>query len=190
LEDEIMPTSQDPREAVALFKSAAALQEAIDDLLSSGFDRAELSLLATEEALRRKFGDRFKNSAELEDAEDVPRCCYVSPESLGDAEGSIIGGLVYIRAVAATGLVILSGGALAAAIAAAVVSGGAAGAVGSFLAERIEQIHARHTAEHLEQGGLLLWVRTWNQEDEDRATAILKKHSGVDVHLHGLRASA
>jgi hypothetical protein len=180
-----MPTDQRPREAVAQFGSADALQSAVDELLSSGFDRAELSLLATDETLRRKFGDRFRDSRALEDAEDVPRSSYVSPESLGDAEGGIIGGLVYVGAVAATGLVVLSGGTLGAAIAAAVVAGGAGGAVGSFLADRIAAISARHTAEHLEHGGLLLWVRTWSREDEDRATAILRKHSGADVHVHG-----
>jgi hypothetical protein len=178
------------REAVALFKRADALQDAIDELLSSGFDRAELSLLATEDALKLKFGDRFKRSDQLEDADDVPRCCYLSPESLGDAQGGIIGGLVYVGAVAATGLVIVGGGPLAAAIAAAIVAGGAAAAVGSILAARIGETHALHTAEHLEHGGLLLWVRTWNQEDENRATAILRKHSGLDVHVHGSPAAA
>ncbi len=98
------------REAIALFKSEDALQAAIDELLSSGFDRAELSLLATEDTLRRTFGDRYKGSAELEDVDGVPRSCYVTPESFGEAEGGIIGGLVYVGALAATGLVILSGG--------------------------------------------------------------------------------
>jgi hypothetical protein len=186
-----MPIVEKPttREAVALFTNADELQAAIDELLSSGFDRAELSLLATEDALRRKFGDLYKSSAQLEDADEVPRSCYLSPESLGDAQGGIIGGLVYVGAVAATGLVIVSGGTLAGAIAAAVVASGAAGAVGAFLAQRIGDIHARHTAEHVEHGGLLLWVRTWNDEDEKRATLILRKHSGVDVHVHGSRSA-
>jgi hypothetical protein len=39
------------REAVGVFDSPDKLQEAIDDLMSSGFDRAELSLLAAEETV-------------------------------------------------------------------------------------------------------------------------------------------
>jgi predicted CoA-binding protein len=35
-------------EAVAVFTAAEKLQKAIDDLMSSGFDRADLSLLAPE----------------------------------------------------------------------------------------------------------------------------------------------
>lgn len=178
------------REAVALFKDEGALQAAIDELLTSGFDRAELSLLATEEVLRSTFGGRFKTSAELEDVEGVPRDFYVSPESMGDAEGGIIGGLVYVGSVAATGLVILSGGGLAASIAAAVIAGGASGAVGTFLAATIEGVHRLNVSDHLRHGGLLLWVRTWTPEDEKRATAILRKNSGEDVHIHGSRSIA
>lgn len=178
------------REAVGLFDDLEALQAAIDELLASGFDRAELSLLATEEALRGKFGDQFKTSAQLEDIEGVPRSCYVSPESIGDAQGGIIGGLVYVGAVAAIGVVTLSGGGLAAAIAAAGLAGGAGGLVGTFFAGLIEGVHATHIWDHLTRGGLLLWVRTWNESDEQRGMAILRKHSGRDVHVHGQRAEA
>lgn len=175
------------REAVALFKDEKALQGAIDELLLSGFDRAELSLLATEDILRSTFGDRFKSSDELEDVAEVPRSSYVSPESIGDAKGGIIGGLVYIGAVAATGLIVLSGGTLAVTIAAAVIAGGASGLVGTFFAKVFEEVHSTHIAQHLEHGGLLLWVRTWKPDYEQRAIAILRRHSGEDVHVHGER---
>lgn len=177
------------REAVALFKAEDALQAAIDELLMAGFDRAELSILATEDALRSTFGNRFKRSAELEDVDDVPRGCYVSPEAIGDAQGGIIGGLIYVGAVAATGLIVLSGGSLAAAIAGAALAGGTSGLVGTFMAKRIGEVHAIHTSQHLEHGGLLLWVRTWTPDKERRAMAILRKHSGEDVHVHGAFAS-
>lgn len=184
------PELESTREAVALFKDEETLQAAIDDLLASGFDRAELSLLATEETLRQTFAERFKSSAELEDVEGVPRSCYCSVESLGDAQGGIIGGLVYVGAVAATGMVAASGGTLAAIIAACVLAGGAAGAVGTYLAGLMGDARARHISEHLRHGGLLLWVRTWNEDDEKRATSILGKHSGLDVHVHGSAAAA
>ena len=176
------------REAVALFNDEDALQGAIDQLQASGFDRSELSLLATEETLRKTFGDRFKASAELEDLEGVPRACYISPESIGDAEGGIIGGLVYVGAVTAIGLVTVGGGGLATAIAAGVIAGGASGLVGTFLAGVLEGVHELNVRDHLRHGGLLLWVRTWDEGDEKGATAILRKHSARDVHVHGNRA--
>jgi hypothetical protein len=34
----------------------------------------------------------------------------------------------------------------------------------------------------------LLWVRTWDAGDEERAMRILKSHSGDQVHVHALPA--
>jgi hypothetical protein len=187
-------TSKQPgesvREAVGVFKTAAPLQDAIDELMSSGFDRAEISLLAAEKTVEEKLGHKYRKVAELEDDVKVPRTCYVSTESIGDAEGGLIGGLMYVGAMAALGAIFASGGTLALAIAGAAAAGGAGGLIGAVLAKLVGDHHARHIQEQLDHGGLLLWVRTWNKEDEGRAVSILKKHSGVDVHVHDLPAAA
>lgn len=178
------------REAVSFFETADALQEAIDELLSSGFDRADLSLLAAEAAVEDKLGHKYRKVAELEDDATVPRQHYVSTESLGDAEGGLIGGLFYVGAVAAAGAIVASGGALATVIAGAALAGGAGGIVGSVLAKLVGDQHAHHLQEQLDHDGLLLWVRTWDPEREERAVAILRKHSGRDVHVHAMPAAA
>lgn len=174
------------REAVGVFDTPETLQEAIDELVSSGFDRAELSLLAAEKTVDEKLGHRYRKIAELEDDPIVPRCCYVSTESIGDAEGGLVGGLMYVGATVAAGAVVASGGALALVIAAASIAGGVGGLLGAILAKSLGDQHARHLQEQLDHGGLLLWVRTPDAEDERRATDILAKHSGRDVHVHGL----
>ena len=126
------------RETVAVFPDAASLEGAIDELLSSGFDRAELSLLASERAVDTKLGHRYRKVAELEDDPRVPRAAYVSLESIGDAEGGFIGGLVYIGAVLVGGAAVASGGTLAGAFLAAAMAGGAGGLFGSALAKLID----------------------------------------------------
>lgn len=178
------------REAVGMFTTADTLQEAIDDLMSSGFDRAELSLLAAEQTVEEKLGHKYKKVAELEDSTIAPRCCYVSTESIGEAEGGLIGGLLYVGAVAAAGAIVASGGTLAGAIIGAALAGGAGGLIGSVLAKLVDDHHAKHLQEHLDHGGLLLWVRTWDSQTENRAVEILRKHSGRDVHVHELRSAA
>ena len=112
------------REAVGVFGSANDLQAAIDELLSSGFHRADLSLLASEEAANEKLGGGFANVRAVEDNPVVPRKAYVSPEAIGDAQGGIVGGLVYAGATVAAGAVVISGGTIAAAIVAATFVGG------------------------------------------------------------------
>ena len=178
------------REAVAIFASAADLQDAIDELLSSGFHRAELSLLASEHTVEQKLGRHYEKVSLLDDATGAPRAAYVSTEAIGDAKGGLIGGLGYVGAVAAAGAIMASGGTLAAALGAAALAGGAGGLIGSVLAKLVGDQHARYLQEHIERGGLLLWVRTWKPEDEARATEILTRHSGVQVHVHELPIAA
>ena len=174
------------REAVGLFNAIDTLQDAIDDLMTSGFDRSELSLLAPERTVEAQLGHKYRKTAELEDDAGIPRRSYISTESLGSAEGGLVGALLYVGAVAAAGAVVASGGTLAAVITGAALAGGVGGAIGSALARIVGDQHARRLAEHLDHGGLLLWVRTWNPAREDLATEILKRHSGHDVHIHAV----
>ena len=74
---------------------------AIDDLLSAGFDRMDLSLLASAAAVEEKLGHRFMKVETIADDQSLPRAAYVSPEAIGDAEGGIIGALMYIGAMTA-----------------------------------------------------------------------------------------
>ena len=175
-------------EAVAVFDDAVAFQAAIDELLSAGFDRAEISLLASEHAVEEKLGHAYEKVVELEDDSAVPRTAFVSTEAIGDAEGGLIGGLVYVGAVATAGAVVASGGTLAAAIAGAAMLGGAGGVIGSVLAKLIGDHHAQRIQEQLHHGGLLLWVRTRDKAHERRAVDILSKHAAHDVHTHALAA--
>ena len=178
------------REAVGVFPTEQALQAAIDDLESHGFDRAEISLLASEKAIEEKLGHRYEKVRELEDDPEVPRTCYVSRESLGAGEGSLIGGPLYAAAIAgAAGAVAISGGSLLAALAGATVAGGAGALAGAAMAKLLGERDAHHLREQLEHGGLLLWVRTWNAEDEKHAVEILRRHAGEDVHVHGGKAA-
>jgi len=111
------------REAVGVFKTAEALQEAIDELLILGFDYPVLSLMASEHAVEEKLGHKYRKVEELEDDTSVPRVEYIAPESIGEAEGALIGGLLYIGAGVAA--VLASAGTLAAIITAGAIGGGA-----------------------------------------------------------------
>ena len=176
-------------EAVAVFGDGDTLQAAIDDLLSHGFDRADLSLLAGEDVVAAKLGHVYLRAEELEDDPEVPTIAYVSKEAIGDAEGGLVGGLVYVGAVAAAGAVVASGGTLAGVIAAAALAGGAGGFIGATLAMLIGERHANRIQEQLDHGGLVLWVRTWDKDHEARAVEILSRHSAHDVHVHDLPAA-
>jgi hypothetical protein len=93
------PVKVEIREAVGVFHTAPEMEAAIEELEEHGFDRAEISLLASEETVREKLGHRFYDAKSLEDDPKVPRTAFVSTESIGDAEGALIGGLMYVGAL-------------------------------------------------------------------------------------------
>jgi hypothetical protein len=176
-------------EVVGVFHKAEDLESAIDELLRSGFDRAELSLLASEAAVAEKFGGYYPPASDMADDPAVPRTAFVSTAAIGDAEGGLIGGLVYLGAAVAVGAVVLSGGAMATSIAAAILAGGTGGLIGSALAGWVGHHHAAYLQNQIENGGLLLWVRAWSASDEARALEIITKHAADKVHSRSVCAA-
>ena len=177
------------REAVAVFGDADTMQQAIEDLLSSGFKHADLSLLASEETVDKKLGHKYKKVTEIEDDATVPRIRYVSQEAISEGEHVFTGGLVLLGTLGAVGVIVASGGALAAVITGAALGAGTWGLLGELLAKFIGVQHTEYLEEQLKYGGLLLWVRCLSSEREKSAMEILSKHSGSDVHVHALPAS-
>jgi hypothetical protein len=89
-------------------------------------------------------------------------------------------------AAVAAGVVVASGGTLAAIVTAVILAGGTGGLLGSVLAKWLGDHHANHLQAQIDRGGLLLWVRTRKAAHELRAVEILKRHSGGEVHVHAL----
>jgi hypothetical protein len=172
-------------EAVAVFHNVDSFQAAIDDLLSAGFDHVDINVLAHEDTVTSKLRPTYKSTTEFEDDPEVPRISYIPDETIGDAEGAVIGAGVYVPAMFGSLAVAASGGTLLGVFAAAVVAGSAGGLIGAALARFIGHEHAKHLDQHLHHGGLLLWVRTRDAEREKQALEILS-HSAHDVHLHQL----
>jgi hypothetical protein len=178
------PEKREIREAVGLFEAPDALQAAIDELLSSGFDRADISLLASEQAVENKLHGHAFTRSELEDDPATPRGVYISPDAIGTAEGSLISVLAYVGGVAAAGVIAIAGAPLTMIVVGAGLAGGAGGLIGAGLAKLVGDRRAADIESHLDEGGLLLWVRTWHIDDERRAVDILARHSGRGVHVH------
>ena len=170
-------------EAVAVFHDVSDLDAAVEELPAAGFDKDDISLLATEQAVNRKLGHRYERVEELEDDPAAPRVAYRTRASLGESEDRLIGSLTYLPAVVAAGTVVASAGVVAAAVTGTAIAGAL---IGTVLSHWLDQSHAEHLQEQLDRGGLLLWVRTPDPETQQRALAILTRHSAHDVHIHRL----
>ena len=174
------------REAVAVFHDERSLQRAVDDLLISGFDRSAISLLAGQRVVEASLRHSYKSVADLEDDPGVPRVHYAGSDSRTEAQGAVIGGFAYVGACASAGVVAASGGTALAALLAVAAAGGFAGLLGAGVARLIARHHAQHLRTQLDKGGLVLWVRVANDDQEREALEILMLHEAEDVHIHQL----
>ncbi|HXP30228.1 MAG TPA: hypothetical protein VN832_04000 [Stellaceae bacterium] len=155
------------RETVAAFASKESFRGAIAALLAAGFAPDDLSVLATHES--------------LEIAGQVPGYPGTPRENVA---ASLTDEVSFLAPVTVAGIVLLSGGAVAAALAALV----GAGLGGMALNEVIERYTAnRHSADFakaLAAGAVLLWVRVGNPEREAAALRILEAAGGRNAHIH------
>ena len=157
------------RETVALFSSREALQSAIDALIKAGFERSDLSVLSSHES--------------VEAAE--------KPENrLDDLRNALGGDLRYLGPMAAAGFIMLAAGPMAAVIAAVIAAGIGGMAVKELLDETTSAPHTDDFVRALDAGAVIIWVRTTNEEEETRASAILEEQGGGNVHINERRLKA
>jgi hypothetical protein len=152
------------REMVAQFKDPAGFENAVAALLKAGFDRTDLSMLGTHDS--------------LEVAGDIAGYRR-------DPAGSIKAGLAdeagLVGSIALAGVLLLAAGPAGAAGAAAAAAAAGVLALRPFFAQLPEAAHVEGFARAIEQGRVLLWVRTANARDVERAEAVLSAAGGTDV---------
>jgi hypothetical protein len=183
-QDEVVLERVRVREVAGVFRSQDSLEAVVGDLLQTGFDRADIDLMASADVILERLGGMYAPVEELADVSQVPRRAFVAREDTTLTAAGAIGILTFIGATAAALGVVASGGALAAAIAAAAAGGGAAGGIGTLIARSLGRRHAEQIQALLEAGGLVLWVRVRSPEQEEKAQEILKRHGAEAVRVH------
>jgi hypothetical protein len=178
------PPSATTDELVGLFHSADAVESAISDLASAGWDRSDLSLLAQKSVINPTPPIGGATTEQAADAPGIARAPVVSEPDIqqGRTLATSLAG-VTAAFIAAGATVVTGGTALAALIGAAAAGGGAAAAV-----EALGQWVGRNRADFLEQqiqrGGILLWVLLRSPDQESRARAILTRHGADLIQAH------
>ena len=153
------------REAVGSFPDREHFRSAVSALLAAGFERSDLSVLASHDSL-----------AVADEAAGTPK--EVLRAGLSDE-------IKYIAPLTVAGIIVLSGGPIALTVAALV----GAGLGGAALKELFDDYTASHHSDEFEAalkaGAALLWVRCPDPDSELAATRILEGAGGAHVHVHG-----
>lgn len=150
------------REVVGLFRDRQSFESAVAALLEGGFERTELSVLASHESL---------------DAAGKPA------KPWRDVLTALVGDLKYEGPLVASGVIALAGGPATATLAGIVGAAVGGMAAKEFLEEVTAQPHTEDFARSLEAGGVILWVRGDSDERCRRASDILITEGGTNVHV-------
>ena len=169
-------------EIVGAFQSSEALERAISDLSSAGWDRSELSILAQKGLLAPDppTADQLRDAA-LGDRE--ARSAVVSEPDVRQGRTLATGMAGVIGAFLVSGATVLTGGTvLAAAIGAAAAGGGAAAAVNA-IGQWMDKSRGEFLHEQVEQGGIMLWVVMRRPEQETLARDILGRNGAIWIEV-------
>jgi len=153
------------REAVASFPDREHFHNAVSNLLAAGFETSDLSVLASHDSL----------AAAGEPSAGGPK---IMPAGLSDE-------IKYIAPLTVAGVILLSGGPIAATIAALVGAGLGGAALKELFDDYTAPRHSEDFRAALEAGAALLWVRCEDADRELTATRILEEAGGRHVHVHG-----
>jgi hypothetical protein len=177
------------REMVAAFDSREALENAIEDLQSHGFDRSQLSLLASRATVEDELRHPLDDTHALEADPDAPRSEPLAKTDVGNVAGVTVGAPAAFAALTAAGAAAaLTGGAAGIAIA-ALAAGGGVGALGGFLAKKYNDHVAADLQAQVEHGGILLWVSLRDPAQEEKARRLLARHASGEVRVHDIAAT-
>lgn len=172
------------REAVGLFPDMNNMQDAIRELEGSAFQRDSISVLGSRHDVEKVFGSDVVNAYLAEDDPRTPRQAPTRPEEENIGAGALVGGVAYLAAISVALFTIpLS---LPLTLAAVALGGGGGAAIGVGVVTLLGQRMDERTRQQIEQGGLILWVRTQDEDLEALALHIMRKHGGHHIKIHDM----
>jgi hypothetical protein len=173
------------REVTGVFHSRRALDNTVQDLLSSGFDRADIDVSASPNEQQRRLNYQAIPAADLTDIPAAAREPYLGGDDRLGVEvvmASVVGCVValgmafYLISRETTPLTV---------ILVSVLSGIVTAAAAIRPLRRLMQRDRFSGLEPVaEWEGLLIWVRVQSPEKEALAQEILLRHGGKAVHIH------
>jgi hypothetical protein len=146
-------------EAVASFADRGSFDQAVGELRAAGFPPEDISVLASHESVPIAEGEV-------------------------DVSAGFLSEIKYIAPLTVAGIVMISGGPVAAGIAALVGAGLGGAALKELLDGFAAASHREAFSAALEAGALLLWVRIPDPTLEPTALRILAQAGGRNAHLH------
>lgn len=151
-----------PTEVVGVIDTREQFEAAVKALLAAGFERSELSVLASHDSIA---------------AAGKPATSW------RDALLAMVGELKYEGPLVASGAIFLAGGTVAATVAALIGAAVGGVAVRDVLQEVTAKPHTEEFARAVDAGSLILWVAVEDRSRLAEAMSILERTGATNVHV-------
>jgi hypothetical protein len=172
------------REVAGVFHSRQAIEDAVEDLLTNGFDRADIDRLASLEEVYKRV-KAYVAAEEMADLTRAPRQAVFTRDDI--TVGLVMtASLIGAGAAIAAALVVIAsdGSGWWAGIVGALV-GIVAGGIAALVLARMFRRNQVHELDWMELSrGVVLWVRVRSAEREAMAQDILRRNAGRAVRVH------
>jgi hypothetical protein len=163
--------------AFGIYKSTAAAEVAVDQLVSAGFSNQDVSVLMSDNEGSRDFAAEKNTKAPEGTATGV---------GVGGTVGGALGLLAGIGALAIPGVgPLIAAGPIMGALAGLGVGGAVGGIVGALVGLGIPEYEAKRYEGHVKDGGILVSVHCDTSQEISMAKDILKATRADDVASSG-----
>lgn len=160
---DIMEQTDDVVEVVGLFETRDAFDNAVEALLTGGFPRTAISVLASHTSLEAS----APNPAQPQD----------------EALTALVGELSFAFPLETAGLLTVVGGPITTVVGGLVAAGLGSLALKDYLDELTSHPDTDAFARALTEGGLIIWVQVDDATQEAKAADILTAEGASNVHL-------
>jgi hypothetical protein len=172
--------ASDSRYMTGLFHDRESAERAYQGALDRGYSRDDVNLVMSEDTRNRHFGDTAGRETEL--GNKAAEGAGVGA-GIGGALGAIAAAVAAVgTSIAIPGLGLVVAGPVAAALAGAGAGGAAGGLVGALVGWGIPEERVKQYESGIKEGGILMGLRTRNDEDAEQIENHWRESRGSDIY--------
>lgn len=174
-------TPTNVREAVGIFFNATSAENTIADLKAQGFSSEGIGLLANRETVKDKLSHLYDEVSDH--GPNEPKTAFVNKESVKGSTNSFVGSLSFIGAAALGSTAVASAALLGSPVLVGLAALAFGGGIAAVMGKIISKSDADYLKEQLDEGHILLFVRTMDPHRERLALEILSRHGAFDSKI-------
>ena len=170
-----------------MFRDRESAERAYGSLTSRGYTKDDITLLMSEEARRRHFGDGG-DSRDTELGTKAAEGAGVGA-ALGGGLGAVLATLSAVGAILLPGVGVLAMGPIAAALTGGAIGAAGGGLVGALVGSGIPEEQAQRYESGVREGNIVMGVSPRSEEDAEYFDREWRSHRGEDIYRPTRRAA-